>query len=798
MLEIKKISKTYITGDFKQTALDDVSISFRKSEFASILGPSGSGKTTLLNIIGGLDQYDKGDLIINNISTKKYTSSDWDSYRNHRIGFVFQSYNLIGHQTVLANVELALTLSGVSKKERTRRAKQALDSVGLSRHMHKKPSQLSGGQMQRVAIARALVNNPDILLADEPTGALDSETSRQIMNILSDVAKDRLVIMVTHNPDLAKEYSTRIIKLKDGKVIDDSNPFNKESEEIKKNTKTSKTSMSLLTALSLSLNNLMTKKGRTFLTAFAGSIGIIGIALILSLSNGVQEYIDKTERETLASYPLTIEKTTFDMGSSMSFTRPNEAEPCIEDKVCTTDDITINPAIMTLSSEVKNNLKDFKKAIDSNYHNIKDYVTDIGYSYNINLRIYNKDTSNGVKELNQANISGEYSLNSDLFEELIDNEDLLNSQYDILAGRLPSKESELVIVLDKDGNMPLSMLYNMNFLDSNNLNDKIKEVKDKKKDNLDTPSYSYEDFIGLKYSLVLNSSYYEKVGNIWSNIQNDKDKLKNLVNNGIELEIVGIIKVAEDTTSASSNYIGYTHKLMEYVIDKNNNSDIAKEQLANKNVNVFTGYEFEDTFPYDAVVYMLGIADVDEPTSINIYPKNYDAKDTIKNIIDDYNNEQKDEDKITYTDYVGILMSGITNIINVITYILVAFVAISLVVSSIMISIITYISVLERTKEIGILRAIGASKKDVTRVFNAETIIEGFVAGVFGILVTLLLCIPINKIVYGIFSVTNIAKLPVIGGISLIIISVLLTVIAGLIPSRMASKKDPVEALRSE
>ena len=797
MLEIKNISKTYITGDFKQVALDDVSVSFRKSEFASILGPSGSGKTTLLNIIGGLDSYDKGDLVINNISTKKYKSSDWDSYRNHSIGFVFQSYNLISHQSVLANVELALTLSGVSKKERIRKAKEALNSVGLSHHIHKKPNQLSGGQMQRVAIARALVNNPDIILADEPTGALDTETSKQIMDILSKIAKDKLVIMVTHNPELAETYSNRIIKLRDGKIISDSNPFEKEQGSIINNVKTKKTSMSLLTALSLSLNNLMTKKGRTFLTAFAGSIGIIGIALILSLSNGVQEYIDKTERETLSSYPLTINKTTYNMGSDISFNKLDDTE-CIGNEICTVDDITVNPAIMALSSEVKNNMTLFKKAIDSNYHNIKDYVTDIGYSYDINLRIYNKDTSNGVKELNKAYISNMYPLGGDLFEELINNDKLINSQYDILAGKLPTKKNELVLVLDKNGNIPLSMLYNLNILDASNLNNEIKDVKDKKLEHLATPNYSYNDFIGQKYSLVLNTSFFEKDGNTWKNIQNDKEKLKSLVDSGMELEIVGVIKIAEDTTSASSNFIGYTHELIEDIIKQNNESEIAKTQLVNKDINVFTGYEFEGDYTLDVVSRMLGLANIDDPSLINIYPRNYDAKDNIKRIIDEYNNEQQNDNKIVYTDYVGILMSGITNIINVITYILVAFVAISLVVSSIMISIITYISVLERTKEIGILRAIGASKKDVSRVFNAETIIEGFVAGVFGILVTLLLCIPINKIVYNLFSVTNIAKLPISGGIGLIIISVILTVIAGLIPSRMASKKDPVESLRSE
>ena len=791
MLEIKHISKKYVVGDFKQVALDDVSINFRKSEFASILGPSGSGKTTLLNIIGGLDHYDTGDLIINGISTKKYKDSDWDSYRNHRIGFVFQSYNLISHQSVLANVELALTLSGISKKERVRRAKKALEEVGLSRHIHKKPNQLSGGQMQRVAIARALVNNPDIILADEPTGALDSETSIQIMDILANIAKDKLVIMVTHNPEIANNYSTRIIKLKDGKVIDDSNPYDDEDEKIK--SKTKKTSMSLLTALSLSLNNLMTKKGRTFLTAFAGSIGIIGIALILSLSNGVRNYIDKTERETLSNYPLTIEASTYSFDNSFTFSNNNLDVECEDNHICTKDDITINPAYMTLSREVKNDLKTFKKEIDNNYQNIKDYVTDIEYDYNIKLHIFDKKSK---KEVTESSLSDYITANS--FNLLIDNKELLDGQYDIVKGRMPSNYNELVLVLDKDGNIPLSLVYNLGLLDSKNLNDEVKKVKDKEKKSLDKVTYTYDDFIGLKYSLVLNNLYFERINNKWTNISSDQSKLDNLINNGIDLEIVGIIKVSESTKSAASNFIGYTNELIKYVIDNNMESEIVKEQLANMNVSVFTGTEFNERMSYDAVRYLLGMADYENPTSINIYPKDYDSKDKIKDIINEYNNGKDENSKITYTDYVGILMSGITDVIDVITYILVAFVAISLIVSSIMISIITYISVLERTKEIGILRAIGASKKDVTRVFNAETIIEGFVAGVFGILVTILVNIPINKIVYNMFNVDNIASLPFIGGIILIGISVLLTVIAGLIPSRMASKKDPVESLRSE
>ncbi len=786
MLEIKKIKKVYITGDFKQVALDDVSVSFRECEFASILGPSGSGKTTLLNIIGGLDHYDSGDLIINNISTKKYKESDWDSYRNHRIGFVFQNYNLISHQTILANVELALTLSGVSKKTRTRKAREALTKVGLAKHIHKKPNQLSGGQMQRVAIARALVNDPDILLADEPTGALDSETSKQIMDILKDISKDKLVIMVTHNPELADIYSTRIIRLKDGKIVDDSNPYDlKEEETIK--SKSSKTSMSLLTALSLSLNNLMTKKGRTFLTAFAGSIGIIGIALILSLSSGMREYIDKTEKETLSSYPITIDKNTFDLGDAVTFKFDNN----VSCEKCVYDDIT-NSSMMALTNEVTNNLKDFKVALDSNFSNIKDYVTDISYSYNIKLHIFSS-AYDKLYELDSSN-----TLRGSVLEQLIDNKELLDGQYEILEGRMPENYDELVLILDKDGNIPLSLLYGMNVLDSSKLPEEMRSVKAGKKDSLDIPNYTYKDFIGLTYKLVLNTSYYEKVNGGWTNIAVSKEKMKELVDNGMELKVVGVMKMSDSTQAAATNVLGYRKELMEYVIDKNNNSEIGKEQLSNLSINIATGYPYEDDTTLDSMKYILGIASIDNPTSVNIYPKNYAAKDAVKRIISEYNDTKDDTDKITYTDYVGVLMGGITSVINVITYVLVAFVAISLVVSSIMISIITYISVLERTKEIGILRSIGASKKDVTRVFNAETIIEGFVAGVFGVLVTLLLCIPINKVIENLYGVENIAKLPLGSGLILVLISVILTVIAGLIPSRMAAKKDPVEALRSE
>lgn len=786
MLKLKNIKKTYVVGDFKQIALNDVNIDFRTSEFASILGPSGSGKTTLLNIIGGLDHYDTGDLIINGVSTKKYKEADWDSYRNHRIGFVFQNYNLISHQSVLSNVELALTLSGVSKRARIKKAKEALAKVGLERHINKKPNQLSGGQMQRVAIARALVNDPDILLADEPTGALDSETSKQIMEILKEVSKDKLVIMVTHNPDLANIYSTRIINLKDGKVIDDSNPYN--DEENKESTsKRAKTSMNLLTALSLSLNNLMTKKGRTILTAFAGSIGIIGIALILSLSSGMRSYIDKTQKETLANYPLTIAKQTYDLGEGFSLGMTKKPE-C--DGVCTYDDITTNNALMALTNEVKNDLKAFKKVIDENYHNINDYVTSIDYNYNVKLRIFDYKTNEEISN----NVIG----NGTIVDELISSEELMESQYELLEGAMPKKYDELILVLDSDGNIPLSLLYNMRLLDGTNLNEDIQKVKSGDKKSLDTPKFTYKDFIGKTYSLVLNNLYFEKINGSFTNISSNKEKMNNLVQNGIPLKIVGVAKVKGDNQVIDGNFIGYKKDLVDYVISENLKSEIGKKQIESGDINIFTGYEFDKNYSKESVYYLLGIASYEDPTNIVIYPKNYAAKDEIKNIIKLYNEEHSDSEKILYTDYVGLIMSSITSVIDVITYILVAFVAISLIVSSIMISIITYISVLERTKEIGILRSIGASKKDVTRVFNAETIIEGFVAGVFGILVTLLLCIPINKAIYSLYGVDNIAKLPIASGFILIGISVVLTLIAGLIPSRMAAKKDPVEALRTE
>jgi len=806
MLEIKKITKTYNAGGFKQKALDEISINFRKNEFASILGPSGSGKTTLLNIIGGLDHYDKGDLIINETSTKKYKDRDWDTYRNHRVGFVFQSYNLIMHQSVLSNVELALTLSGVSKKERKRRAKKALEKVGLEKHINKRPNQLSGGQMQRVAIARALVNDPEILLADEPTGALDSETSKEIMNLLSEIAKEKLVIMVTHNPELADTYSTRIINLKDGKIEGDTNPYNgKEDTELdlaKEKQNTKKTSMNLKTALSLSLNNLMTKKGRTILTAFAGSIGIIGIALILSLSNGVQEYIDRVQKETLSSYPLSIESDTIDFTSMMENITETKNEDCKKGSICTIDNISNSPYLTMESSLISNNLKDFKSYIENN-EKIKEYTTDVQYTYDLNLQIYSKNSHNEIVKVN-PNIENmntmmgmqmaSSSMLTNVFKELINSKELLNSQYKVLEGHLPKKYNELVLIVDEDEKIPLSVMYSLDIENREKLSEIITKLSNDEEVDISTIHYNYKDLIGTKYKLIPNTSFYQKENNIWIN----KYDIKKLYNNGLELEVVGIIKVREGAT-ATSGYIGYTHELTEHVINEINDSKIAKEQIKNKKTNILTGTPFDGlTTTYENNLKLLGIADLSSPKTINIYPKDFNSKENIEDIIKDYNSKVEEVNRIKYTDMIGLLLSGITTIIDVISYILIAFVAISLVVSSIMIAIITYISVLERTKEIGVLRAIGASKKDVTRVFNAETLIEGFVSGILGIVVTLLICIPVNIVVENLFGVPNLAKLPPAGAIILVIISILLTVVAGLIPSRMASKKDPVEALRSE
>lgn len=833
MLELTNITKDYVSGDTTVKALKGVSIKFRKNEFVSILGQSGCGKTTLLNIIGGLDRYTDGDLSIDDISTKKYKDKDWDTYRNNRIGFVFQSYNLIPHQTVLSNVELALTLSGVSKSERRKRAMEVLEKVGLGDQIHKKPNQMSGGQMQRVAIARALVNNPDILLADEPTGALDSATSIQIMNILKDISKDKLIIMVTHNPELADKYSSRIIRLLDGKVVDDTNPYNgkecdddkatdkqdsknNKSEGTSKKAKKQKTSMSFATALSLSLNNLMTKKARTILTAFAGSIGIIGIALILSLSHGMRSYIHRVEQDTLSGYPLTIQKTAVDYSSFLGMGEEKKIEDKQPGRIYS-NSMMSDMINKMLTSVTVNDLKSFMSYIESDESGIKDLTNDIQYSYDVDLNIYKADTSKGIFKVNPSTVfeslgmdqmtqGGSMSMmgNTDAWSEMIDNEELIKSQYDILEGRLPQEYNEVVLVVDKDDMISEYSLYALGLIDISQLQKVFAQMQmgNVPEENLNDEqvSFTYDELLNQSFKLVVNTDVYVKDGNGYKDMSSDEEFMKQLLANSVDIKIVGILKPNGDASNASiTTNVAYTNKLTQYLINTVNDSDIVKEQLANPAVDVFTGEPFAEN-SYEANLTKLGVANLEDPASINIYPKDFKSKEKIVDIIDEYNAKLKAEGKeeIEYTDYVGLMMSSVSTIINAISYVLIAFVGISLVVSSIMIGIITYISVLERTKEIGILRSIGASKKDVSRVFNAETVIVGFVAGMIGIIITLLLNIPINIIIKNITDISGMSKLPVSGGVALVVISIILTFIAGLIPARVASKKDPVIALRTE
>ena len=870
MLELKNITKDYISGDSTVQALKGISIAFRKSEFVSILGQSGCGKTTLLNIIGGLDRYTSGDLVINGKSTKKFKDKDWDAYRNYSVGFVFQNYNLIPHQTVLSNVELALTISGVSREERKERAIKALEAVGLKEQIHKKPNQLSGGQMQRVAIARALVNNPDIILADEPTGALDTKTSVQIMEILKEISKDKLIVMVTHNPELAEKYSTRIVKILDGVITDDSKPFTEEDREKEKDAKAKdgRTAMKFFTALRLSLNNLMTKKGRTLLTSFAGSIGIIGIALILSISNGVQNYINRVEEDTLSSYPITIDESTVDISSMMESlmgeTEEN-AETHEDGKIYSRD--IMNDMISTLSSKVSNNnLEALKNYIENENNTIKENATAIQYNYNLNINLYKEDTSNGVVQVNPSTVMNALGMgdmfeardnssmssmfgssmtsmsNTDVWEEMLDNEELLHSQYDLVAGNWPTNYNEVVLIVNDNNEISDYTLYALGLKDQNELEERWNKVQNGETvEEGETTSYTYDELLNLSFKLVLNSDYYEKENGLWVDKSDDEEYMKELLNNCENINVVGIIKQNEQSVATGmSGGIGYTKELKEYVINKSNEAEIVKEQKDNPDINVFTGLAFPDdnstTFDYsqlsdeqrmqlamlsteelaevmetynnninasyDGNLQTLGAVDLNKPSSISIYPKDFDAKDIITQEIDNYNQKQRDagteENVINYTDLIGIMMSSVSQIIDTISYVLIAFVAISLVVSSIMIGIITYISVLERTKEIGILRAIGASKKDISRVFNAETFIVGLIAGLLGIGITILLNIPITKIIYAVTGVSVSVTLPAVGGAILVLISMFLTIIAGLIPARMASKKDPVEALRTE
>lgn len=845
MLQLKNIKKNYESGEEIVKALKGINIEFRESEFVAILGPSGCGKTTLLNIIGGLDHYTSGDLIIDVISTKKYKDRDWDTYRNHRIGFVFQNYNLITHQSVLSNVELALTLSGVDKKTRRKKAIEVLEKVGLKDQMYKKPNQMSGGQMQRVAIARALVNDPDILLADEPTGALDTKTSIQIMEILKEISKDRLIIMVTHNPDLASKYATRTINLLDGEITSDTKPYNSKKEIKEKKETGKKTSMSFMTAMNLSLNNLMTKKGRTILTAFAGSIGIIGIALILAISNGVQEYINNVEEETLTSYPLSVQEETVEIADFISSMQPSsDTKEHEEGKIYSND--VMSEMMATASASVEsNNLEAFKSYIESDDTNIKDYTSAISYSYNLNLQIY-KDDNEEIIQVNPNTVLDELGMSmnemqsafmsTDVFSEMFDSQEMNEQMYDLVAGSWPDEYNEVVLVVDENNEISDFTLYALGLKDQSELSEMYQNIVNGTPFEVEQTSYDMDDLVGMKFKFVLNSDYYELENGIWVDKRNNDDYMKELLDNAEELVITGIIKPNEESIIASTaGGVMYLKDLKEYVINKINESEIAQAQLEKPDINVFTGQEFSDeefdistitpeqmaylqslsptemaeviaTYEeqagatYEDVLNQIGVIDLDKPTAINIYPKDFDSKDEIVNIINNYNDDQRDnghdENVINYTDIVGVMMSGVSTIVDVISYVLMAFVSISLIVSSIMIGIITYISVLERTKEIGILRAIGASKKDISRVFNAETFIEGLTAGVMGILITLLLTIPINIIIKNLSGISNIAVLPVGGAIILVIISVLLTTIAGLIPSRMASKKDPVEALR--
>ncbi len=954
MLKIQDIRKEYITGDLKQTALDGVSLNFRDNEFVAILGPSGSGKTTLLNIVGGLDRYDSGDLIINGISTKKYKDRDWDSYRNHTIGFVFQSYNLIPHQSVLSNVELALTISGISKSERKRRAKEALEKVGLGEQIHKRPNQMSGGQMQRVAIARALVNDPDILLADEPTGALDSETSVQVMDLLAEVAKDRLVIMVTHNPELAEQYANRIVKLKDGKMINDSNPYEVDEDELAspEHKNMGRSSMSPLTSLGLSFNNLRTKKGRTLLTSFAGSIGIIGIAMILSLSNGVNNYISDVQKSTMASYPISIEAQTFDMSAVIENTpmgRQSEEEKTHDmDGVYVDNSDFEDRAAMTMSL-TKNNLTAFKKYLDDKDSEINKYVGENGivYSYDTKFGVFTYDENGEFVNTDGSTLSsrkatplegrdvmgmmgGAYA--SD-FSQLIAGTDgnqvsnVMTENYEVLYGKYPEKYDEVVLVLDENNEVSATVLYELGILPSQEYKDIMDQIDAGKEVKIESKKLDYADICAKDYYLIPQCDLFIKNENgTYDNISDDNTAIEGMIDSAIKLKITGIIKPNADSDVQLINTpIGYTSALTNYLIDHTNNSEIVKEQLANKDINVINGLSFEaaddkqkiedaktyirslntsekagiyttmmqsmDSMSmmsmagmsmddlsgiipeisgeiqkqsnsakagesddaetaenadipdmpdemadpenmsemdmsqlldeylespddnvmlmiydmyisngnYDDTLSTLGVVSLDAPSSIDIYADDFESKDAIAQCIRDYNNDAGAEDQITYTDYVGLLMSSVTTIVNTISYVLIAFVAVSLIVSSIMIGIITYISVLERTKEIGILRAIGASKRNISQVFNAETFIIGLCSGIIGIGLTLLMLIPGNAVIHQVAETDDVnASLPVLSAFVLIALSIFLTLIGGFIPAKKAAKKDPVTALRTE
>ena len=912
MLQIQNICKKYVTGDLVQTALDNVSLNLRDNEFVAILGPSGSGKTTMLNIIGGLDRYDSGDLIINGISTKKYKDRDWDSYRNHTIGFVFQSYNLIPHQSVLSNVELALTISGIRRSERRRRAKEALEKVGLGNQLHKRPNQMSGGQMQRVAIARALVNNPDILLADEPTGALDSETSVQVMELLKEVAKDRLVVMVTHNPELANEYATRIVRVKDGHIVDDTDPYEIEQKlEEPQHKNMGKASMSILTALSLSFNNLRTKKGRTFLTAFAGSIGIIGIALILSFSNGVNTYITDIQKSTMTSYPISIEAQTIDLTSIMqkgqSSMKDSDVTHELDGVYSNGTDIEMASSITT--SFTKNNLTEFKKYMDNPDSEIRKHIRENGivYSYNTKFDVFTYDsegafvntdgsTLKSSSQTSATNMMADMSNDNGMtmmtgstgktnnFTELLPGSDsasvsqAVTDAYDVLYGNWPSSYDEAVLVMNKNNEISSAVLYQLGILPTSEYKEIMKRIDAGEEVTMDTEKISYEDICNKEYYLLPASDMYVKDDNgNYKSIVSDNASLKDKAADGIKLKISGIVRQNDDNDNALINKaVGYTKALTDYLIDYADKSEVVKAQRENKDINITNGMAFSpaddaakiadartylanlgvsdkasmfknmmqmvyadnqqmytqlmamgeaqqaamldsylenpddstllsiynsyiSTGNYDDNMDSFGVISEDAPSAINIYVDSFEAKDAVSDCIKKYNEGASEDDKISYTDYVGLLMNSVTTIINVITYVLIAFVAVSLIVSSIMIGIITYISVLERTKEIGILRAIGASKRNISQVFNAETFIIGFCSGIIGIAITLLLLIPCNSIIHAVTDSTAVnAALPPVSAVVLIILSMVLTFIGGLIPAKNAAKKDPVTALRTE
>ena len=868
MLKLNNIVKDYATGNQTVHALKGVSIAFRQSEFVAILGHSGCGKTTLLNIIGGLDRYSSGDLVIRGRSTKDFKSRDWDTYRNHSVGFVFQSYNLIPHQTVLANVELALTLSGVKKAERRRRATEALEKVGLGDQLHKKPNQLSGGQMQRVAIARALVNNPEILLADEPTGALDSDTSVQVMDLLREIAHDRLVIMVTHNPELAEQYANRIVRLIDGNIVSDSNPYDDTNAQIAPSSKKGHSFMSALTAFSLSLSNLLTKKGRTILTAFAGSIGIIGIAMILSLSTGINDYIAQVERDTLSSYPITLDKSTIDMNSMMESAHPDGEDLPMEEGKIYSSNVMSTMMNMMLSSATTNDLAGFKQFLESGNSGIDQYVSEIRYGYSTPLFLYKSDLSDGVFQVNPSSVFQELGMdmgdnpmaaNMNVWHQLTTNRDMLESQYEVLAGNLPQQWNEVVLVVDQNNRVTDFTLYALGVLDLEQLRQALQDAMAGNEINIQTESYSfdYADFIGMEFKFLLSTDYYQEKDGIYVDMSEDELYLSGKLQNAQSVKIVGILRPNEGVSGVSTGVMGYTGELMLELIDQVANAPIVQAQLADPDKDIFTGLPFADpnaepvvytmeqllnevipSLPPETQAQMmgaiaqmqaagtpdaqiaamlsqylagatskstlkqnltkLGVSDLEDPTVIEIFPLDFEAKDHIAEIIDNYNATHTEEEQIIYTDYVGLMMSSVTTIINAISYILIAFVGISLVVSSIMIGIITNISVLERTKEIGILRAVGASKKDISRVFNAETFIVGLAAGLVGIAVTELLLIPTNLLIHNVANLDANAVLSPGAAIILVAISVLLTFVAGLIPSRNAARKDPVVALRTE